>query len=356
MRTLDRSREVVELGARLGVPTAAGAVSGVVSHCRACLEECVRSGPDGRSIEDVERLVCERLRLTIEEVWSGAGLGELVRRYAAAGEPVFAYLPDQFDDLTFAALIRLRGGSDESPRHVAVVDCRGPKAHRRFFSRWHEIAHLMTLPPTAETPVHRSRHDRSAIERLMDIIAAELGFYDPLFRPLVAAEARMSGGLTFAGVERVRRAFSPTASYEATLSACVSRVESPLVLVEAGLALSGREERQFETEPVPSRRPKPQMRALKAIHNEAARNAAFALRPRMKIPAASQLYGLFFGRGDWARASEVAVFEDAGIWRDAGAACSCARMSIQACDRRDRVLALLSPAADDSGQGRASCQ
>lgn len=344
---LDRCRDVIELAGALGVPVGDGAAAGLVGHCRRQVEDWVRRDSSVNSIDDVDRVVCGRLGLTIEEAWTDGDLGEISRRYLMAGEPVFACLAAQFDNQTYAVLIRRRQSCpDGKGQYVAVIDCRGRKKHRHYFSRWHEIAHMMTLPPPVGAPVHRSREDRSALERLMDMIAADLGFFEPLFGPMVAAEIRSAGGLTFAGAERVRRAFSPSASYEATLGACVERLGSPTVLVEAGLGLNAAEERRFAAEPVPSKRPKPQLRVLKAVCNQAARSMGLVVRWQRRVPEESMIRRVFFDRNDFVGAGEVEFFEESGLWRSLGLAWPGNQLRMVLTNRRNRVLALLFPSED----------
>ena len=46
---------------------------------------------------------------------------------------------------TYGALVQRRNAGPTDPdRFVAVIDSRGGKLARRFFTRWHEIAHRLT--------------------------------------------------------------------------------------------------------------------------------------------------------------------------------------------------------------------
>lgn len=128
-------------------------------------------------------------------------------------------------------------------QYVAFVDCRGHKAHRRFFTRWHEIAHCLTAFEQFEFPFRRvSGQDieKEPLEKLMDMIAGELGFLDSLFRPVLDAEIG-GGKLTFGAVESIRSRFCPDASFQATLNACAARLERPVVIVEVGMAYKNSE-------------------------------------------------------------------------------------------------------------------
>src|SRR5581483_6581709 len=140
----------------------------------------------------------------------------------------------------------------------------------RFFTRWHEIAHLLTLQGQLELPLHRSRKDESPTERLMDVLAAEVGFYDPIFRPILQRETKKDETLTFETVERIRTAFATDASFHATLNACVKRLDSPMLVVEVGLGLKKDEERQLESRQTvlfAAPTPQPKLRVLRVAAN-----------------------------------------------------------------------------------------
>src|SRR5208337_4775857 len=137
-------------------------------------------------------------------------------------EFVFATMRLKFDDPgnpTYGVLIRRSNAEADAPdRYVAVIDCRGRKLARRFFTRWHEIAHRLTTHADSGEPVYRSEHD--PVGRLMDAIAGHIGFYGPLFEPVFVAAHSGKELLTFETVEAVVREGFPDASIQATLFAC----------------------------------------------------------------------------------------------------------------------------------------
>ena len=315
MRGINAHLEIVELACGLGLDPRGDTVGSIVDHCRRQVESWAAQEGEVRSIGDLERVLCRRLNLVVEEVWTDGDLAETAARYTAEGDAVFASLWEGFDESTFATLIRRRQPDPEGrERYAAVIDCRGPKGARRFFSRWHEIAHLLTLPPTIVSPVHRSTSAATPTERLMDLIAGEVGFYDPIFGPLLTSELGPDGRLTFGTVDRVRAQFSPEASWRATLSACVQRVKTPVLLIEAGFGYTKREEEAFELEPVPGRRPAACLRVLRTVRNEAARRVALHIPARMRVPEDLCLHGLFF-TGDGSNRSETEGVEDLGGWQ-----------------------------------------
>ena len=79
-----------------------------------------------------------RARRLIEEVNDDEDLFAVRDVFVAHRELMFAELPKLLDPSTDAVLIRLtrltRAGSW---KYMAIIDCRGPKKARAYFSKWH---------------------------------------------------------------------------------------------------------------------------------------------------------------------------------------------------------------------------
>jgi hypothetical protein len=348
MKKLDSEYEIHKLAAGLKVDWQQNAVQNIIALCHDKISKWTKGISKIRSIQELEVLVCEKVKLVFEEIYSEDDLKAVIRKYVSLGEPIFSTLKTDLDEKTFATLIeRRRIDGNSQDRYVAVIDCRGSKAPRRFFSRWHEIAHLLTLQGQLQLPLHRSTTDRSPTERLMDTIAGEIGFYDPLFRPILRDEIAKEGGFTFTTVERVRGRFCPEASFQATLNACVNRLDVPMLLVEIGLGYKKEEERQIfssQTTLFSEAHPKPKLRVSTIIGNDRARGTSLKIHRNMQVPAASVLHRFFFKEDDLP-AKELEGFENLNIWRhsDGGAL---ANLSVRIRVRRfeSSVIALISPA------------
>lgn len=352
MMILDREYSVIRMASELNLAASATPVSSILRFCLQKIDRWLReseSESTARTLSEVQETACARLRLAFEEIWSDDDLQRVVSKYVARGEIVFATLADDLDPQTFAALFeRKHATASSQDRYVAVIDCRGSeKAARRFFTRWHEIAHLITLARQLELPFHRSTTNRDPLERLMDVIAGEIGFYDPLVRPAVRDEVRKSGILSFEGVERVRDRVCPDASFHATLIACVSRSPRPAVLVEAGMgfkkaeraALHSQQRRMFPTVP-----PKAQLRVASATRNEAARQNGLRIDKNMQVPSDSLVYRHFHAEGLGMLVNQHTV-ESLSIWRHSdGTAVGDGSIQVQTRRVGDRVLALIQPA------------
>jgi len=235
---------------------------------------------------DLQQIVCVDLNLTVHEVWTDADVQELVRSYVAAGEIIVASLPGQLSPDAFGVLFRLNKKGRRS-RFAAVIDCRGDKHLRRYWTLWHEIAHCLTDVQQFQLPLRRTTTaglEKDPIEQLTDMIAADLAFYDPLFKPIFRDELRATGRVSFQMTERVRQRFCADASAASTINACVAASPVPTILVEAGLAFKKAERERIaagETGILPT------LRILKSIPNKAAREAGLYIPRNMRVPQSS---------------------------------------------------------------------
>lgn len=315
---LDRTPEVLTMADALHLPKSARPVDDILAFCRERIAGWLRGRRNMPSMTELEAIVCEKLQLVIEEFETDEELKAIIKKYCSMGEFAFAALADDFDDKTFATLLeRSRATRQSRDRYVAVVDCRGAKGARRFFTRWHEIAHLLTLYRQLELPFHRSRDGHDALERLMDKIAGDIGFYDPILRPVLNNEIVRGGGLTFEAIENVREQAFPQASFQSILKACVARVNRPVAYVEASMALKKAERvliAKGQTEPVRSALPREKLRAKVVLPNPSAQGL-IEIHRNMEVPRSSVIYRTFFGDDAFGEVSELLGLENLRDWK-----------------------------------------
>jgi hypothetical protein len=342
MSRLDKEPQVRDLAKRLGLDRSGSAVEAIVAHCRRRVDQWVAEAGGVRSVEALEEIVAARLHLTMEEVWSDDDLAALIRKYLALKEPVFAYLKVDLDEKKYGVTLRRSTvGPDAPDRYVAVIDCRGEKAARRFFTRWHEIAHLLSAAGDLEGLVHRSRRD--PLERLMDEIAGQVGYYGPLFDPVFDLQMRGKRWLTFEVVEVVRSEAFPEASFQATLSACCRRTCSPVLYVEAAMAHKAEDDRAIKQgvrHLFVDDQPVAKLRAVEVVPNPAAQKARFFIAPNMRIPEQSLIQRLCLAEGERSAVGE----ENLGTWEHSGdQRLPDQSVRIEARKASDRVIAIVQP-------------
>jgi hypothetical protein len=346
MKSLSQEREIVAMANALRL-TGSDHVQNIVEFCRNKIAHWLAAYGPVQTIWDLEKMVCGRLNLEIWDIWSEDDLDNLIARFVGEGDVIFAHLKKDLDEKTFATLIRRKSHYANSEAHyVAVIDCRGSKGLRRFFSRWHEIAHLLTLYRQMELPFHRSTVEKDAIEKLMDIIAGEVGFYPPIFVPVLNQELATAGRLTFPAVENVRGRFCPDASFQSTLNACAAHATSPLILLEIGMGYKKTELRQMNSSQIdliPFAPPKPQLRVLNSMANPAARKISFQIPRYMRVPANSVL-AVTFNAPDGSSPLSAERIENLHSWISSdGSRLADRRVSIQVQKVHDRAFAIVAP-------------
>ena len=338
MSRLDREHDVIELARELGL--SGKPVEAIVGFCQSRIDGWVADVGGVRSVDQLEALVTERLQTVFEEFWSDDQLTDAIKKYTSQGEGAFASLRTQLDGDTFGSLMERRNiQGDACDRYVAFIDCRRKKGTRRFFTRWHEIAHVLTLTQQVELPAHRSTNH--PIERLMDEVAGQVGFYDPLFRPIMA-KYHQNDRLSFSTVDAIRQDYCSEASFQATLFACQRRLPTPVIYIEAQMGYKAGEQRQlnskqmtlFEEDP-----PEAKLRVSMTVPNAAATNRKFQIIQKMRVPESSVIHCLFTNDEE-----ESSGQENLNAWEFSGGG------SLAECDvwieaRRlpDQVIAIVQP-------------
>jgi hypothetical protein len=348
MKTLSAEPQIIAMANALHLGDG-DPVKNIVEFCRNKIANWIQECGPVRTAWDLEKIVCRKLNLTIEHVWSDEDLDKIINAYVEDGDFIFEILKKDLDEQTFATLIRRKSNSSKSEdRYVAVIDCRGQKGPRRVFSRWHEIAHILTLYKQMELPLHRSTVEKDPIEKMMDVIAGEICFYSPMFLPVLHEKVKNFGRLSFDAVNSIREDFYPEASFQATLNACVAQVKTPALLLEIGMGLKKTELRRIQSKQMnllPEAPPKPKLRVLSSMSNLAARQISLQIPRFMRVPSRSILTRIFKGETNSLTTSGEAQ-ENLIWWTSSdGGALSPAQVNIQAIKVNDRIFAIVSLAS-----------
>ena len=344
MTRWDQAPEIIDLAGQLGVGAGAP-VDGILDHCRRRIDGWVAKAGGVTGIDALEDLVTNRLQMVFEEIRADEDFDRLTEVYARGKkEFVFATMRSKFDDdanPTFGALVLRRNAtSDSSDRYVAVIDCRGNKLARRYFTRWHEVAHRLTTHADGgdTEPGYRSEHDH--IERMMDEIAGHVGFYGPIFDPAFRQASEGKPLLTFGTVETIISESFPAASFQATLFACARRMATPVVYLEATLSHKKDVKRKmampslFDVEPPPG-----ELRAVKVIPNKAAQDEGFTIPTNMRVPPGTIIHRLFDAEPQTSGEDN----ENMSQWESKGKSLERRAVIVEGRKVADRVIAIVQP-------------
>ena len=320
-------------------------------YCREKVLKFLRRAGRISNINELQKLICKRLNLTVHEIWSDADLIAIASQYRDEGEiAVFAGATTQLKPDTFGVLMQFeRRGRNGRARYVAFIDCRGDKHLRRVFTLWHEIAHCLTAKNQLALPLRRTTVEminKDPEEKLTDLVAGDFAFYEPLFVPILKDECASANRLTFRAVERIRDRFNPDASFASTLNACLARSDSPIILIEAGLALKKAEQTRIANGTALSSDFEPKLRVLSSVSNEAARIGFPHVPKQMRVPESSIIARTFTTYDVLDILGSGLVHENLVCWTTSnGDGLPNVDVVVEARKVGDRVLALISARA-----------
>jgi hypothetical protein len=297
------------VAADLRLPLGIDPIDGVLAACEERVARMLREFEEGVGRCQTLTLLCDlvasKLRTQFEVIRSDADLTALRSRCLKKGETGFARIEADLASDTYGVTIRLQHPEPWGMQFVSVIDCRGEKRHREFYTKWHELAHLLILTDQLRFVFRRTHEDRNnPEEQLVDLIAGRCGFH----RDVVSRES--SGELDLHRLDLLRQRLCPDASRQAATIGLVNAWPEPCVLLHAAFALKVDEERNA-SEGAEACAPK--LRATHISVNAAARTLGIALFRNIRVPPESVISRIFEGDGE--EASDV---ENLAWWEAAG--------------------------------------
>jgi hypothetical protein len=346
---LKDSPVLIQMARDLGFRRYSDAERAIRNYCQKKVHGIIESFGEIKDLNQLLNVVSSSLRMKFEEVHDDSEITEIAERYIAKGELFFTSLHRELDDKTDGMLVRLNNAKPWEPMFVAIIDCRGYKAWRAYFSKWHEIGHVLTLKPSQMTfqfrriPVKK----KAPGEQIVDRIAGDLAFYRPLFLPYLKEAVGETKRLTFDVVEKLRSTVCIGASREATLRGAVKQALLPQLLIIAGLGLKKSEEQILNSPQMglfkeKSHKFEPKLRALEIIGNEKASDIGLRIHQNMQVPSNSVICEAFESLDK--SGGIISGYEDLSWWEHSKGRLKNMPIWVEARESGDKVLALISQA------------
>jgi hypothetical protein len=288
---LRASHQIHTLARDLGVKIHGDPVDDILAYCEAKIKEFMSAFPDCPTLSSMLNWVAARVGTTFETIESDAALQDIKGRFLERNEKRFAALEDELaSDDDFGITLKLQNREPWEPEYVSVIDCRGEKASRAYFTKWHEIAHLLTLTSQGRLAFrrsHSSNESNNPEERLMDIIAGRFGFYPPIVQRFIKDE------ISFEVIDVLRAQLCPEASSQASIINLTKFWPTPCILVCAEMGLKKAEEATLAQQNLFGEGPQARLRAAKVTFSNSAREAGFMIHKNMRVPEQSVIYRVF---------------------------------------------------------------
>lgn len=225
--------------------------------------------------EEILAAVGRYYSVLFEEVRSSADIERLEQKYLRGQREIgFAQLQNELANPNVDALLfqRQKAQQHDRDKWVAVLNLQQTET-RSFWNRAHELSHRIAEPPQGLLPFKRHGLEKTEpIERLMDLIAAEIAYFPEVFVPLVVG--RQTESLTFELVQSLKAVFAESSSLLAAANAVVNSWPKPAISLTA--KFDGRKRNPHKDVA---------LRVFPQARNSAARvdNELFVI-PRMRVP------------------------------------------------------------------------
>jgi len=282
--------QIWKLARDLRLPAKEDPLAEIIAYCANWARELLKEFQCS-SLSELLEYAADRLGTVFREARTDEELAEVKGQYLRRGEKEFALVDRELRPgvlaITFRLLKPVRG---ERP-FLSIIDCRGEKAFRSYYSKWHELAHLLTLTDQRRLKfcrTHSALAKKDPEEALMEKIAGYLGYLPDLVR------RHAKGPISFDKIAEVRATLCPESSVYASLIGITKNWPNPCVFLEATLAY-----KQSETVKLNQsgfsflETPQPKLRISSIAPSAGAKGFASLLHPNMRVPNRSIIYRVF---------------------------------------------------------------
>src|SRR6185437_10914935 len=142
---LKRNYKIHSLAADLGIKPSSDPVRDVVRYCEKRVRGFLKDFPDCATLAQLLELCASKLGTRFEEIQSDEQLEEVRGRYLRQNERAFATLTDELGSNVFGVTFKRLSRKPWELPYVSVIDCRGDKNYRSYYTKWHELGHLLIL-------------------------------------------------------------------------------------------------------------------------------------------------------------------------------------------------------------------
>lgn len=233
---IDNDPQVQAAARTLGIRAKAGLREAIVRAAEAKVVSWIDDlGEELAELDDLQRLILNRSGVRIVRINEDGDIAAVEKTYNRRVLPVQLEL--EFSQDTEALVFKNPSSDARSAAQlIAVVDARGDRRARAWFAERHEPSHVLCGDRGLGTVAfRRTITDRpEPIEQVVDAVAAVVGFWAPIVRPVLARE--LAKGDVLDAFDRTRAALAPDASIEASYRAFTRLCAHPLVLLRCDYA------------------------------------------------------------------------------------------------------------------------
>ena len=302
--------EIITLAKDLGINVKNDSFTEIIEFCEKKILNIISEMDECESLIDLLDWVTHKANTKFIEIHNIDDLKNTATEYIERKEKAFANLENELSGEVYGITYRLQNPEEWENQYVSIIDCRDSKSARAYFTKWHEIAHLLTLTEQTRLVFRRTPHTSlnggSPEERLMDAIAGKIGFCGAIFQKHIENE------ISFEEIQRLRQLLCSDASQQASFINFVKNWSSPCIHLIIGLGLNKDDEaklNQLTFDFFDS--PEEVLRVIETYPNDKARKEKFLLFENMRVPENSIIQDVFKSNMEYAEA-----IEDLSWWNE----------------------------------------
>ena len=302
--------EIITLAKDLGINVKNDPFTEIIEFCERKIVSIISEMDECESLSDLLDCVTQKANTKFIEIHNIDDIRNTANEYISRQEKAFANLENELSGEVYGITYRLQNPEEWENQYVSIIDCRDSKSARAYFTKWHEIAHLLTLTEQTRLVFRRTPHTSInggvPEERLMDAIAGKIGFCGAIFHKHIENE------ISFEEIERLRQLLCNEASQQASLINFVKNWSSACIHLTIELGLNKDEQaksNQITFDFFDS--PAEVLRVIRVSPNEIARKQKFSLFENMRVPENSVIQKVFKENLEYTEA-----IEDLSWWKD----------------------------------------
>jgi hypothetical protein len=337
MAKLNNNLMIRTLASDLNLKVSDDPVAEIISHCHKQVKRFLADFPKCANPMELLGIVANKLRTEFREIHTDQDLEQVRAEFLNKKEAGFVSIHKELDGDVLGITLKRLSAQPWDLAYVSVIDCRGENKYKAYYTKWHELVHLLILTDQSRLVFRRTHvadQPKSPEEALVDVIAGTLAFYPEMVR------SHAQGEISFESIEELRQKLCPSASRHSALLGISKAWPKPCILLDARLAYKAGQmnptQHSFSFKVVPP----PVLRAVHVTPNDAARKMGIKTIPNFRVPPKSVVYRVFHEGIPYAEA-----IEELSSWSSSeGARWSGGTVLVKAKKFGDSVQALLIPA------------
>lgn len=204
-------------------------VGDIIAYCHKQVKRFLSDFPKCANPAELLGLVANKLRTEFREVNSDAELEQVRSEFLDKNEAGH----NEMDGNVLGITLKRLNPKPWDLSYVSVIDCRGENKRKAYYTKWHELVHLLILTDQSRLVfrrAHIAHQPKPPEEALVDVITGTLAFYPAMVR------SHAQGEISFESIEELRAKLCPSASRQSALLGISKAWPKPCILLEARLA------------------------------------------------------------------------------------------------------------------------